>query len=472
MHRVLRTFHAASDHPNGPPLTLEQVRAEAEAHGTEFYVTSDFHNRESLAFVRGLGADLGVIYGTRILKPRLYTIPERGSINIHKHKVPDYRGSGAPGLWEMRDGVDTQTITVHRVLKAVDAGAVLGTRTFPIERFDTLASVGLKADILSVDCLVEVIAAESANCVSETPQTEQGHVYKGFEPHEIWTIEQEIRRRRPEYRVKSGRPLPKLVARLAMYPRLRARNLARRREGRFPVTILFHHLITDRPKFMGLPTDHFLRHVQYLRRHYRLASLPDALAMLESGSVEEPTVVLTFDDGYADNFLALRSVVEVEQVPVTLFISTEHISTGRPFQHDVDRKEMDFPPLDWDQVRYLDRHGVTIGSHTRTHFDCGATDAERLHHEIVGALEDLRRELGHDIPYFSFPKGFPKNMSEPAVCLAMETYPYVFSAHGGANVPAMKPQSVIRRSSHPDSLLELELTCQGLLDFHTDVYGP
>lgn len=223
---------------------------------------------------------------------------------------------------------------------------------------------------------------------------------------------------------------------------------------------------------MGLPTEHFLRHVRYLKRHYRIASLPEAMRMLETGTVEEPTVVLTFDDGYLDNFVALRAVAEIERVPVTLFICTEHVATGRPFQHDVDRGETGFPPLNGDQVRYLDTHGVTIASHTRNHFDCGATDEATLRYEIVGALDDLRRELGHDVPWFSFPKGFPKNMSEPAVRIARETYPYVFSAHGGANTPPVEPRTMLLRSSHPETLLELELACQGVLDFHTDAYGP
>lgn len=180
--------------------------------------------------MRGLNADLGVVYGTRILRPRLYDLPARGSINIHKHKTPDYRGSGAPGLWEMQDGADTQTVTVHRVRKAVDSGAVLGTRTFPIEQYDTLTSVALKADLLSVDCLIDVIGAESAGGAVETPPPGGGRLFKGYQPHEIWAIERDIARKRPAYRPMAGRPLPKLLARFAMYPRLLGRN--RRGGGR------------------------------------------------------------------------------------------------------------------------------------------------------------------------------------------------------------------------------------------------
>jgi folate-dependent phosphoribosylglycinamide formyltransferase PurN/peptidoglycan/xylan/chitin deacetylase (PgdA/CDA1 family) len=466
LNKALRFAHGVSESPNAPMLSIDGIKRECEANGIAFMITQDFHRKASLEFVRGLSPDLGVIYGTRIIKPKLFEIPARGSINIHKHKVPEYRGGGAPGLWELRDGQTVQGITVHRVLKEVDAGAVLGTREFAIDRFDTLTSVGLKADLVSIDCLVDVIGAESRNASIETPQSGAGTVYKGFQAHQVWAIEREIAAKREAFRPKNGRPLVKLAARALAYPVLARKNRAFARNANYPVVILFHHIITDRPKYMGLPTSHFLRHVKYLKQHYHIASLPEAIEMLQSGRVERPTVVLTLDDGYAENFLCMRAVTEVENVPVTLFVSTEHVSTGTPFQHDAGRGEVGFPPLTWDQIRYLDKHGVTIASHTKRHLDCGTTaDPAVWEDEIAGSLEDLRRELGHDVPYFSFPKGLPANMPVEAVKLALGTYPWVFSACGGMNTAPLKPGEMLKRCSHPDSLLELEFMLQSILEF-------
>ena len=462
--RALHAVHATKGSPNPGPLTLDELVREDEGARMPFHVTADLHDEASLAFVAGLGADLGVIYGTRILKPELFTIPRLGSVNIHKHKVPDYRGSGAPGLWELRDGATEQTVTVHRVTREVDAGVVLGERSFPIEPLDTLASVGLKANLLAIDCLVDVIRAESRGESVERPQGSAGTVFKGFQPHQIWAIERAIRARRPRFRPELGRSILRLIPRVLAHPCVVLRNLRRAREKRFPVVILFHHLVSDREKFMGIPTDYFLRHVKFLKEHYRIVSLPEAVGLLESGEVDAPTVALTFDDGYAENFLGLRAVVEAENVPVTMFVSTHHVAERSEFRHDVDAEEHGFPALSWDEVRYFDRHNVCVSSHTRTHFDCGATDEARLRDEIAGSLEDLRRELGHDVLYFSFPKGHPEHMSEPARRIAQETYPYVFSASGGVNHAPLERGAVLKRASHPQSLLELELALQSLLD--------
>jgi peptidoglycan/xylan/chitin deacetylase (PgdA/CDA1 family) len=441
------------------------VEQYCQENGIAFHVSSDFHSQGTLEFVRALSPDLGVIFGTRILKPQLFAIPARGSINIHKHKVPEYRGSGAPGIWEMRDGKPDATVTVHRVLEAVDAGAVLGERTFSIDPLDTLTSVGLKADLLAIDLLLDVIQSESRGTSVEVPQTAPGSVFKGFKTHQLFAIEREIRAKRPVYRAPRGWPVYKLLARSLAYPLLILRNVRRKRQRRFPVIILFHHLITDRPKALGMPTEQFLKHVRYLKRHYKIASLPEAVEMLKKNDVPMPTVVLTFDDGYADNFLGLRAVAETERIPVSLFVCTQAVSDGSAFAHDLKRKETGFPALNWDQVRYFDRHNVTIGSHTRNHFDCGTDDLSALVPEIAGSGEDLQRELGHEVDFFSFPKGLEANMTDVSLQLAGERYPFVFSALDGENWGPLGDPAYFYRYPHRESLWEVELLLQSVLDF-------
>jgi peptidoglycan/xylan/chitin deacetylase (PgdA/CDA1 family) len=461
---ALRLAHAAPRNPNGSSKSLDTLIGEWTVNGIAFHTTSDIHGEDSLAFVRSLDADIGLIYGTRILKPALFTIPARGTINIHKHKVPDYRGAGAPGLWELQDGCAEQTVTVHRVIQEVDAGAILGERTFPIEPFDTLESVRLKADVIGVDLIVDVLRDEQLGRTVERVQARGGRLFKGWQPHRIHAIERAICRTRTPWRPQPGRPRVKLLARLALLPAVALRNRGRRRNRRFPVIVLYHHLTCDRPKFMSLPTAEFARHVRYLKKHYRIASLAEAVAMLQRGAVDAPTVVLTLDDGYADNFLGLRAIVETERIPVTICVCTQHVADRSEFAHDMARGERGFPSMGWPDVRYLDRHGVTIASHTRSHFDCGSGDYATLMHEIVESQRELQIELGHAVDSFAFPRGRAANISPVAFHIARQHFPVVMSAAGGANVPPLTAPMELRRYGHPDTLLELELQVQELLD--------
>jgi peptidoglycan/xylan/chitin deacetylase (PgdA/CDA1 family) len=256
-----------------------------------------------------------------------------------------------------------------------------------------------------------------------------------------------------------------LTKTLLALPAVTVRNWNRRRRGTFPVNVLFHHLVTDRSHRMGLPTDYFCKHVRFLQKYYDVVSLRDAIAMLESNSVRRPTVVLTFDDGYGDNFVNLRAVVEETGVPMTMFVSSDPVSRGAEFRHDVEAGQVGFMPLTWAQLRQMQADGFEIGSHTRTHFDCGSRDRVALENEIAGSKQDLQSSLGRPIEYFSFPFGLPKNISAEAKEIAARTYRYVFSAFGGENpAPPAGVVRELRRWSHPKCLWDLELQLQGVLD--------
>jgi peptidoglycan/xylan/chitin deacetylase (PgdA/CDA1 family) len=289
-------------------------------------------------------------------------------------------------------------------------------------------------------------------------------VYKGYQPHQKFAIERRICRSRECWRPEYTRSLPKRLLRMLALPLLMFRNHRRRKSARFPVIILYHHLTCDRRKRMGLPTAAFARHVRYLKKHYRIVSLQEATALLERGDVTVPTIVLTLDDGYVDNFMGVRAIAEIERVPITLCVCTQHVTDESELAHDVARGERGFRSMGWHHVRYLDRHGIAIASHTRTHYNCGTTDYARLEREIAGSRQELEQALGHPVTMFAFPKGKPHNISPLACGIALQHYPVVMSAAGGPNFGPIHLPAELRRYSHPDSLLELEMQLQEILD--------
>jgi peptidoglycan/xylan/chitin deacetylase (PgdA/CDA1 family)/folate-dependent phosphoribosylglycinamide formyltransferase PurN len=437
-----------------------------EPFDTPLLVTKDCHSAEALDFVRGLNADLGVVYGARILKPCLFSIPRLGSINIHKRKVPDYRGGGPVGLWEMLDGQPVIGVTVHEVEEKLDSGAVINQGTIAIEPFDTLSSLAMKAHVMANDLLVRSIADYARSTVKRATQCGESRMFKNPTPQQLARYEKQLSAQRPGFEPKRGRSKANLLIRTAVAgPLITARNWRCRLGRQFPLTILFHHLIADRPHGLGMSTAHFLRHVEFLRRHYRILSMRDALELLRTRSVSKPAVVLTFDDGYRDNFLTLRAIREKIEVPMTLFISTAIVEGQARFPHDVKHRNSDFKAFTWEQLRILQREGFEIGSHTRTHFDCGSRDPERLRAEIVGSKRDLEEHLGIAVELFSFPYGLPGNISPEAMTIATANYKHVFSAYGGNNFAGQSEGlKHLKRWAHPNDLWELELMIQGVLD--------
>jgi hypothetical protein len=471
---ALRLVHASPARTTpAQSFGLQELSAFCATCECSLFITKDMHAPESLQFVRDLQSDLGLVYSAPILKPELFEIPRLGSINIHQRKVPEYRGGGPIGLWELLDGQAEIGVTVHRVAQKVDTGAIINATTIAIEPFDTLRSLALKADVIGSDLLVRSIADFARGTIKERPQEGAGKTFRNPQPQDLRRFEMQIAGQRPVYTIR-GRPAWKLLLRsLVFLPFITARNWVRRFRRSFPIIVFYHHVITDRPHCDGIPTDLFFQHVRYLQEHYRVVDLCEAVEMLKAGQVDEPTVVLTFDDGYQDNYLGLRAVTEATGVPVTLFACPEHIEQWREFDHDIKRGQRGFWPLTWEQVKSLDRRGLRIGSHTRSHFNCGSTDQTLLEHEIVGAKADLESQLDHEVALFSFPWGLPANMSPQAIDMAKKTYACVCSAYGGANyVTGNDRHCHVRRDPHPDGVWELELTIQTILEFNSNTPEP
>src|SRR5262249_40171457 len=148
------------------------------AGGGRLFITSDLHALETLEAVRTMRPDLGIVYATRILKPELFEIPRLGSINIHQRKVPDYRGGGPIGLWDLLDRQKETGVTVHRVPHRVATGPIVHATTIPIESYDTLQSLALKADVVGTDLLVRSISDFAHGLVQERPQQAAARTFR------------------------------------------------------------------------------------------------------------------------------------------------------------------------------------------------------------------------------------------------------------------------------------------------------
>lgn len=436
--RLIRhTVNATDGSPNAAAPTIEELAGQCELRGTPFRTVSNIHSSSSLEFVREVSADVGLIFGARILKPDLFSIPRLGSINSHQHKLPDYRGSGPPGLWELRDGKGDLTVAAHRVSEVVDAGAVLDERSFPIRAGDTLLSLELKANVAGVDGLIEVLSIQSRGEIEETQQLTEGTTYKGILPHEMWAMEHAVSRERRSPSSLNPRNSLRVAATWTLaLPRLALENRRLARRKCFPITILSYPALTDESAQRGSTTDRFFRYVRFWQEHYRIVSLEAAVQLLRSGSgaVDAPSIALTFEWDQTSDFLGLRAVIEAEVVPVTLFVRTDDAFTS----------------IFCSELRSCVRRGASIGSLGRRTLDPSSSDEAYLQDEIQGSQEDLSVQLGMNVEYFSFPKLVPRRISDEALSVARQTYPSVLVKNDRADQRWTPATTVAERCAHAE----------------------
>jgi folate-dependent phosphoribosylglycinamide formyltransferase PurN len=99
--------------------------------GVSVHFLSNYHTEEAMGLMRAAEADLGVVWGTNILKECVFRIPRLGSINIHQGLAPYYRG-GPPVFWELYNGEREIGVTVHFVESKVDTGEIIVQETLPL----------------------------------------------------------------------------------------------------------------------------------------------------------------------------------------------------------------------------------------------------------------------------------------------------------------------------------------------------
>ena len=443
--------------PHRHPFTVSTLEGKCASMGWPCLQASSFDQQSVCDFIRRNGPALMIQLGPPgpVTPPAI--LPAFGLIRVRKGTLE--HGAAIPQ--------SATQLLVEYIARDARFAANLASVTLPSQFNDGPVGFTLKADLLGCDLILEALASAvnrggipAAEDVSQWTRLILSPYLEQLPPHarDGWGREPRA----------YCRPLWRLVLEtmLLCSPLIVCRNWIRRLRRRYPVLIVAHHLVSDRRHRLGISTEKFWRQVRFLQDHYHIVGLSEAVALMNSGSVASPTVSLTFDDGYADNFVSLRAVADEAEIPVSLFITTEPVSRHTEFQHDVLNGELGALPLTWDQIRYWCTRGAEFGSHTRTHLDCGSADPNRLQDEILGARKELERRLQRSVPYFAFPFGKLENMSDKAVDLARSGYRCFFSFWGGENVPRSgRMNSHLFRKIAYTEPWELELELQSIFDF-------
>jgi methionyl-tRNA formyltransferase len=161
----------------GHHLTPTATKTVALEHGIPVLQPEKIRTDEFLAAVQALQPDLGVVaaYG-KILPEALLQIPRLGMINVHGSLLPRWRGA-APVHRAVIAG-DTMTgVTIMRVVKELDAGAMFATVTRPIGPDDTSVEVEKDLAEMGGDLLAQVVGRIADSTASEIPQPGEGVTY-------------------------------------------------------------------------------------------------------------------------------------------------------------------------------------------------------------------------------------------------------------------------------------------------------
>ncbi|CAI8773277.1 fused UDP-4-amino-4-deoxy-L-arabinose formyltransferase/UDP-glucuronate dehydrogenase [Pseudomonas sp. IT-196MI5] len=141
-------------------------------HGIAVHAPEDANHPLWIERIAKLDPDyIFSFYYRNLLSEALLATARKGAFNLHGSLLPRYRGR-APANWVLVNGETETGVTLHRMVKRADAGAIVAQRKVAIERSDTALSLHGKLRTAAAELLRDTLPALLQGKISETPQDE------------------------------------------------------------------------------------------------------------------------------------------------------------------------------------------------------------------------------------------------------------------------------------------------------------
>ena len=173
-HHEITAVVTATDKPQGRGRKIAPSPVKEAALEMNLPVLQP-KNLKSANFIdklKNFNPDLITVVAFRILPEEVFSLPPRGSINLHASLLPRYRGA-APINWALING-DTETgLTTFLLNKKVDTGAILLQRRIAIAPDDDSGSLHDKLMTAGADLLLETIDGLESGALKPKPQSSE-----------------------------------------------------------------------------------------------------------------------------------------------------------------------------------------------------------------------------------------------------------------------------------------------------------
>lgn len=198
--------------------------------------------------------------------------------------------------------------------------------------------------------------------------------------------------------------------------------------------LLYHHVSEDNsdlPQLTVSPAE-FERQMATLQQAgFETISPEKFIAYMRREPVKLPAkpLLITFDDGYEDNYTNAFPVLKQYGFRAVVFVPGVNI--------DRDKR------LSSAQIREMSAYGIVFGGHSVTHRDLTALSGPALHQEVKDVKEELRHVTAQTADLFSYPYGY-FNLKTWETTAAVG-YQAAFTVLPGLNTPDRDNIYLLRR---------------------------
>lgn len=162
------------------------------------------------------------------------------------------------------------------------------------------------------------------------------------------------------------------------------------------IPVLNYHQINDVDENMlTVSTTEFETQMTWLEENgYKTITISELLNALEGKeSLPERPVLITFDDGYIDNYQCAFPILKKHNMKACIFLISEYVSLYPNY-------------LTWEQLSEMQLSGIEFGSHTVDHNVLTELSPNSVNHELADSKSVLERRLGRRVEVLAYPCGF------------------------------------------------------------------
>jgi peptidoglycan/xylan/chitin deacetylase (PgdA/CDA1 family) len=159
------------------------------------------------------------------------------------------------------------------------------------------------------------------------------------------------------------------------------------------VPILAYHQVGEADDLYSVTAAQFEQQMEYLNKNsYTAISLNELFDFYDgNGNLPNKPIVITFDDGYEDNYLTALPIMEKYKMRGTVFIVPNLVGTP------------DY--LSWRQIVEMQKRNTEIGSHTMSHIAMDEISPVEQRREIKDSKTVLEKQLRKPVLFFAYPYG-------------------------------------------------------------------
>lgn len=162
--------------------------------------------------------------------------------------------------------------------------------------------------------------------------------------------------------------------------------------------LMYHSVTPGREYFFSVTPEEFEAQMDYLvKKGKKVVPLRSLVEKMKRNEPLNGEIVLTFDDGYKDNYTSAFPIMKRLGLPATIFITTDLIG-------GVDGRRI--PMLSEDEIREMHGSGlIDIEPHSMTHPKLAKQTPENMRKELEGSKRALEQLLGKKCDFFAYPYG-------------------------------------------------------------------